>query len=345
MVNRKVTSLNGRPKGVVKLIRGSCEKQEDVWKFLKDMGASNEKGFNFDGEDMYYYIDVFGEVDYLEKVEALKLLNEGKCELCELPNDTKESQEESVSTNGKTMIPIDAACKWIYEHCHDYIDRKGYMGTYFFKKGNFVSDFRNVMEGEFGNNYKMVDLGLPSGILWCDRNVGASSPEDYGDYFMLGNVTPDTDKTCEWSHAPFNNGQVYFDEEHFNSHKSDWFDGDVLKPKYDAAHVSMGGSWRMPTEDEIHELLEWTTQSVETIGDVKGMLFTAPNGNSIFMPFCGFRNCYEVYDDDIYGYVWSSSLRSDNYRYSRYLYFSDKGQAYVNSYSRCVGFVVRGVHE
>lgn len=83
----KVTSLNGRPKGVVKLIRGSGEKSEDVWKFLKDMGAINAKGFNFDCEDMYYYIDVFGEVDYLEKVEALKLLNEGKCELCDLPNN------------------------------------------------------------------------------------------------------------------------------------------------------------------------------------------------------------------------------------------------------------------
>ena len=35
---------------------------------------------------------------------------------------------------------------------------------------------------------KMIDLGLPSGRLWADRNVGAEKPEDYGQYFMHGDT-------------------------------------------------------------------------------------------------------------------------------------------------------------
>ena len=193
----------------------------------------------------------------------------------------------------------------------------------------------------------MVDLGLPSGLKWADRNVGAASPEAYGDYFMWGSVTPDTDSVCDWAHAPFNGGSSEFNKRYFNTNKSEWLTGEgTLKPEYDAATQVMGGSWRMPTSAEIRELLDGTTQSVGKMNGVKGFRFTSKaNGNSIFMPFAGYHLDSDVDEAGNYGYAWSSSLYADDAYYSRRLIFNDYGYTIVNSNSRYIGFVVRGVHE
>ena len=190
-----------------------------------------------------------------------------------------------------------------------------------------------------------VDLGLPSGRLWADRNVGAASPESYGDYFMWGSTEPDTDSVCDWAHAPFNGGSSSFDEEYFKANSGTWLNADfTLKPEYDAAHVIMGGSWRMPTSAEMQELLDGTTQTVETLNGVKGMRFTSKsNGNSIFIPLAGIRFGSNVYDMGVYGFAWSSSLSAGNASRSHNLHFSLNGDAIVNNLSRYGGFDVRGV--
>ena len=54
--------------------------------------------------------------------------------------------------------------------------------------------------------YEYVDLGLPSGLKWAKCNVGAETETDFGDYFMWGSTTPNTDTPCNWKNAPFNNG-------------------------------------------------------------------------------------------------------------------------------------------
>lgn len=204
-----------------------------------------------------------------------------------------------------------------------------------------------VCASENDSGYHMVDLGLPSGLKWTDRNVGAASPQDYGDYFMCGSTTPDTNNVCDWEHAPFNNGSSSFDEEYFSEHKSEWLtDEGVLNPEYDAAHAIMGGGWRMPTSAEIRELLDGTTRSVEELGGVIGMRFTSKdNGNSIFMPFAGYRCGSDVYYVVNLGYAWSSSLSTCYEDHSNYLIFDDYGRAGVFDGIRCDGFVVRGVHD
>lgn len=195
--------------------------------------------------------------------------------------------------------------------------------------------------------YEMVDLGLPSGLKWAAQNVGAASPEDYGDYFMWGSTSPDTYTPCDWEHCPFNNGLSDFNEKYFITNKSEWLTNEgILKPEYDAAHVNMGGSWRMPTSVEMWDLLDGTTCSFETLDGVKGMRFTSKtNGNSIFIPFTGKRLCSDVSNVGDYGYAWSSSLNTCYANDSHGIYFDDFGDAYVNDGSRCNGFVVRGVHE
>ena len=200
------------------------------------------------------------------------------------------------------------------------------------------------------SGYLTVDLGLPSGLKWADRNVGAESPEAYGDYFMRGSTTPDTDKPCEWAHAPFNNASSSFDKTYFNKHKPEWLaENGTLKPEYDAATQIMGGSWRMPTSAEMQELADGTRHIWETLGGAVGMRFTSKsNGNSIFMPYAGYRNGSDVSDVGANGggYEWSSSLYTGEGSNSNSfcLIVWALGEANLSSYySRCYGFSVRGV--
>ena len=209
-----------------------------------------------------------------------------------------------------------------------------------------IEKLEKYREGQPSCRYNAIDLGLPSVIKWSDRNVGASSPEGFGDYFMWGSVTPDTDNVCKlWAHAPFNGGLEDFDEKYFNAHKSEWLTNEgVLKPEYDAAHVNMGNSWRMPTSAEMQELLDGTTQSVETLNGIEGMRFTSKsNGNSIFIPFAGYRHGSDVNYVGYKGYAWSSSLGASGAYFSHSLDFGDDGDVYVNVDIRFYGFAVRGV--
>lgn len=209
-----------------------------------------------------------------------------------------------------------------------------------------LMDDRKTQPNEHAQ-YQAVDLGLPSGLKWAAQNVGASSPEDYGDYFMWGSVTPDTDKPCDWEHCPFNNGSSKFDKEYFIANKSEWLtDEGSLKPEYDAVNTIMGDGWRMPTSDEIGELIGCTTRSVEALDGVKGMRFRSKtNGNSIFMPFAGYRSGSYVCIVGNYGYVLSSSLNTAYANDSQHLSFNIDGYALVNNYNRYNGFTARGVHE
>ena len=194
------------------------------------------------------------------------------------------------------------------------------------------------------NGHEYVDLGLPSGTLWATCNIGATSPEEYGDYFMWGSTTPDTNNTCDWAHAPFNGGSSSFDRTYFNEHKSEWLDGDVLKPEYDAAHVNMGGDWRMPTHEDCAELTNNTTWVWTQLNGVNGRLFTSnANGNTMFIPASGLRFDTSVNTKGSRAYLWSSSLDAAHPGYAWELYFNSGyvGPAYGGDYY--LGYCVRGV--
>lgn len=196
--------------------------------------------------------------------------------------------------------------------------------------------------------FEMVDLGLPSGLKWAKCNLGADTETDYGDYYMFGSTTPDTDNTCDWAHCPFSNGQEYYDGEYFTAHKDEWFNGNILKPEYDAATVNMGEGWRMPTQADLQELVyETTSERVENYNGsgVNGRLFTSKtNGNTLFIPMSGYRGDSDVYRIGGYGYVWSSSLNSGHFYYAWYLDFYIN---YINVFSsnRYFGQSVRGVYD
>ena len=197
--------------------------------------------------------------------------------------------------------------------------------------------------------YEYVDLGLPSGLKWAKCNVGAEKETDYGYYFQWGDIEDKSNVNCTWESYKYCNGSYDTLTKYNNNSLFGTVDKKTtLEPEDDAARVYMGGDWRMPTETEIKELIdntsnEWVTDYNGT--GVNGRKFTSnTNGNSIFFPAAGY--CYDgsVYDVGRYGYVWSSSLNTSNPLSAWYLDFGS-GYCGMGSGSRCCGWSVRGVME
>lgn len=199
--------------------------------------------------------------------------------------------------------------------------------------------------GVNANGYSYVDLGLPSRLKWAKYNVGATSETAYGDYFMWGSTTPNTNTTCDWTNAPFNNHSSDYNETYFNSVKNNVCPNGILAKEYDAARANMGGNWRMPTKAEIQELIENTTNkwfaNYNGTG-VSGRQFTGSNGTSIFIPASGYRSGSSFTDQGNDGNVWSSSLDTSNPDFA-WNFNGDSVSADAVSNLRYNGFTVRGV--
>ena len=194
-----------------------------------------------------------------------------------------------------------------------------------------------------------VDLGLPSGLKWASMNVGATSPEDYGDYFSWGEVTPQSDNAYSWDSYKWCNGSSRTLTKYCNnsSYGNDGYTDTktVLDAEDDAAHANWGGDWRMPTLADFQELIDNTTSEWTTQNGVKGRKFTSnTNGKSIFLPAAGYRRNGGLDYTGSNGYYWSSTLdKSDPYD-ARGLYF-DSGHVYTSYGNRDRGHGVRPVRQ
>lgn len=152
-----------------------------------------------------------------------------------------------------------------------------------------------------------VDLGLPSGLKWATMNVGATKPEEYGEYFAWGETKPKS--SYKWSTYKWCNGSEKSQTKYNTKYSYGTVDNKtVLDPEDDAAHVNWGGSWRMPTDDEWTELTTKCTSTWTTQNGVNGRKVTGPNGKSIFLPAAGLRYGTIIGSAGSYGTFWSSSL-------------------------------------
>ena len=201
------------------------------------------------------------------------------------------------------------------------------------------------------NGFEYVDLGLPSGTMWATCNVGADKPEDSGLLFQFGRV----------------NGYKYGDSNHkFRTNAQNLEDGstseyipitssgktytvnDILDLADDAAHVNMGGKWKMPTQTQYLEMFNNTTRAV--IKDLKnkqkviGMLFTSKiNNKRLFVPFAGYWYNGGFAAAGSYALVWSSQVHPSYANNACRLYCNSSGNANISLYSRSYAFSVRGV--
>ncbi|MBR7012158.1 MAG: hypothetical protein IKI10_04630 [Muribaculaceae bacterium] len=194
------------------------------------------------------------------------------------------------------------------------------------------------------DNHEYVDLGLPSGTLWATCNVGASCPEEYGDYFAWGETVPKEEYTYEnykwWVFDE--NGYRYISK--YNT-RSDFGPVDnkiELEPEDDAACVNWGTSWRMPSLDQVVELVNLCTWQWTERNGVKGHLLTGPNGNTMFLPAAGYRDGSSLEYVGTYGNNWSRALYS--YLPDRvYCLYFDSQYWDSEDLGRYYGHVVRAV--
>ena len=179
-----------------------------------------------------------------------------------------------------------------------------------------------------------IDLGLPSGTLWASCNIGASSPEEYGDYFAWGETTVKDDYS--WQTYQWCNGT-------YESMSTDCVDSIELSQQYDAALAKWGNQWRMPTMADFKELTTECTWTWTTQNGVKGYEVKGTNGNSIFLPAAGCRRDGTVLHGGYTGCYWSTTLYGDDTQHAHLLYFNDESYSYKFRNFRVDGRSVRPV--
>lgn len=202
------------------------------------------------------------------------------------------------------------------------------------KKGDGGSDSGNMING-----HEYVDLGLPSGTLWATMNIGATSSEEYGDYFAWG----ETETKSDYSWGTYKFGT--------ESNPTKYNDADgkrILDLEDDAANVIWGGGWMLPTGDQCSELLNpdnCTYSFNVNENGISGCTFTSVrNGNSIFFPLSGeydarFPDGYQIGYD---GFYWTSETLERYNSYARELFLTTSSVE-VTRTGRNVGLPVRPV--
>ena len=190
----------------------------------------------------------------------------------------------------------------------------------------------------FEDVHEWVDLGLPSDTLWATCNVGANSPEEYGDYFAWGETEPKAN--FNWT--------TYFDTEDGGSTFKKYYNNGgltELQPEDDAATANWGVSWQMPSLAQCKELYNsnYTTTTWTTLNGVNGRMVTSKsNSKSIFLPATGFRDGTTLKECGENGDYWTRSL-STRYSYFAYDMDGSPNGSWDDGFKRCGGQVVRPV--
>ena len=223
--------------------------------------------------------------------------------------------------------------------------------TYFYQA--FVRNGRSYRFGTVKSfttpdfEFTAIDLGLS--VKWANANVGATTPDAYGDYYAWGEVSPKDDyswSTYKWCNGTSSSLTKY----NTNGSYGIVDDKTVLDPNDDAAYFVLGEQWRMPTYDEWTELIatyyngnyQWTWTS---ISGHNGWLVTyLANNNTIFLPAAGYRDATSLYHMGSYGYYWSSSLYTNTPHRALYVVLQGSG-ANTGMIQRNFGYSVRPVSE
>ena len=162
-------------------------------------------------------------------------------------------------------------------------------------------------------NHEYVDLGLRSGTLWATCNVGASKPEEYGDYFAWGEIEPKSQyDEYKWGTYKWCEGSEFTMTKYCEFSEHGTVDNKrYLRQEDDAATANWGGDWCMPTYDQLYELVDpsFTYTEWTTLNGVNGIKITSyANGNSIFLPATGYRHYRALDGAGSEIFYWSRSL-------------------------------------
>ena len=150
-----------------------------------------------------------------------------------------------------------------------------------------------------------VDLGLPSGVKWAGWNVGASAPEEYGGYFAWG----ETSEKSVYDFESYQHKEIYgYYSDGTPKGRYKYIGECISGTSYDVAAVRWGGGARMPTLKEIKEIANECYWEGGYVNGVEGVFAIGPNGNSIFIPFAGYRYGSDLLGESDNGYLWSGTM-------------------------------------
>lgn len=185
------------------------------------------------------------------------------------------------------------------------------------------------------NSHEWVDLGLPSGTLWATCNVGAASPDEFGEYYAWGETEPkdeyiDINSLTHRKNAKWLREQGIIDA-----------DG-ILTPDHDIATIIWGEPWRMPTDEEFEELLDHCDWQFTDYNGTNGYLITGPNNETIFLVAAGFKQGPTAEYIGDYGDYWSATVVPELIGASCSLGYSSKSYG-RRRYARFAGRSVRPV--
>lgn len=198
-----------------------------------------------------------------------------------------------------------------------------------------------------GMSSKAIDLGLPSGTKWAEWNIGASSPEQTGNYYAWGETKTKSDYS--WA--------TYFDSkdgENFNTYflynkKKELGAYSINKKSTDVAYVKWGGNWHMPSADQVNELIKKCTWKWTTFKKIKGFKIIGPNGKSIFLPAVGFKHRKTVNNYGKECHYWSGDLLCSDRRERFMVHYYKNDNSYMDwtvwSYATAIGACLRETGE
>ena len=221
--------------------------------------------------------------------------------------------------------------------------------------GKYASCSLTVKETYTAVAPEAVDLGIVvngKNIKWGSFNLGATKPEEHGDYFAWGETAPKEDYSLNYKWC--NDSLSALTKYNTSSSYGTVDNKTVLDPEDDAAHVALGGKWRIPTDAEwtaLRNNCTWTWTSNYNGTGVAGRIVTSNvegyTDKSIFLPAAGFRentNLYIARSDGYYGYYWSSSLDTDR-PYDAWKECFGPRDLYMDHSHRYVGLSIRPVTE
>ena len=223
-------------------------------------------------------------------------------------NNFKKKLGSKMQNYSFTIMDVTSGTTYYYRTYVKLLDEVYYSAV------NSITTMGEKPQDKVINGHKFKDLGLPSGLLWAETNIGASSATDDGDYFAWGETSPKTSyswSTYKWGSYPSK----------YNSS-----DGKTtLDAADDAATVKWGTGCRMPDSSELQELYDecnWSWKS--SYNGASGYLVTGPNGNTIFFPASGHRSGDNRYYHGSGGGCWSRTLGSSIDGGTCLYFYSDK---------------------
>ena len=240
---------------------------------------------------------------------------------------------------------VPKGCKSTYQRASVWKNFKSIIEDSSLEKGDDYTGGGNDTPDDGGSGYKtcpdsnhphMIDLGLPSGTKWACCNVGASTPEGYGNYYAWGETSPKS----KYNWDTYQYGYYNYDDDY--SHLVN-IGSDIAGTQYDAATANWGSPWRMPALSQIRELLNNCTSVWTTQNGVNGRKFTGPNGGTIFLPAAGDRRSDELRNLGSWGGCWSSSLNESSPHFACGLGFDSVTAYWFDGSYRLYGRSVRPV--